>query len=165
MPYDTDGISENELDQRQDYFERIYLLDHVADLRPEQMLEDDLVQEHVDHEEQLSYDLERIEAAVDELDEEYSEPFQEIDGIQDELEAITGEYPEAGTGIEQISASELTEQVEEYVEQSIAHDEELGFETDSATHLFYAKSHEQQLRCTHDVTGVVDPTYVLDLLE
>ncbi|MDY6771358.1 MAG: hypothetical protein SV186_05405 [Candidatus Nanohaloarchaea archaeon] len=161
--YDAEQVTTDELEQQQDYFERIYLLDQVGGLDPGQMLDDDVVASYVDHEDQLEYDLERLEDSIDELPDEYGELFHDIEGFAGQLDSLR-DLPTDQEAEERLDADEFVERVEDYVEDAMAENEELGFATDNPVRLFNARAHEISLRRRYDVPAV-DPTYVLDVLE
>jgi hypothetical protein len=163
-PYETDTVDTAELDDNAEYFERLYLLDQVGELRPEQMLEDEVVGDHVEHADQAAYDLERLEESLDDLPEEYGETFREIDGIAAQLDDVR-EIDVSREDRNPLSPAEAREQIEEYVDESTATDEELGYEVDDISRLFYAKHWENGLKQRHGIDGVLDSTYVLDVLE
>jgi len=161
--YDTDRVDTAELEQSTEYFERLYLLEKVGELRPEQMLEDVVVARHVDHPDQADYDLQRLEESIEDLPDGYGDRFREIDEVAAQLDEIR-ELPDHGDRAT-LTGTEVREKVEAYVEDSIEADEDAGYEVDDVSRLFYAKSREHQLEGRNEVMGMVDPTYVLDVLE
>lgn len=163
-PYETDTVDTAELDENAAYFERLYLLDQVGELRPDQMLEDELVGEHADHADQVSYDLERLEEGLDDLPDDYGETFREIEGIAAQLDDVR-EIDVSRDDRDPLSPDEAQEQIEEYVDESMATDEELDYDVDDVDRVFYAKHWENGLKQRHGIDGVLDPTYVLDVLE
>ncbi|MCJ7429170.1 MAG: hypothetical protein MUP66_02150 [Candidatus Nanohaloarchaeota archaeon QJJ-5] len=159
MVYDADTIPAEELATNTDYFERLAMLDQLAGLRPEQMLDDTVVGSYADHSEQVQYDLDRLTATdTEELPDQYQQQFAAIDQYEDQLAGLT-DHPPHHSG-ETLTAEELKGEVAEYLNETETQHDDL----DDATRLFYAKSIEHELRADHTISGVLDSTYVLSLL-
>ncbi len=163
-PYETDAVDAAELDDNAEYFERLYLLETVGDLRQDKMLEDDVVGANADHSEQVEYDIQRLEESIDELPDEYGRQFREIEGAAAQLDEVR-DIDVSRDDREPLKPSEAVEKIETYVEESTTADEELGYDPDNVTRAFYAKHWENGLRQRHGIEGQLDPTYILDVLE
>lgn len=163
MSFQTDQITPEELEEANEYFERLYLLDHLGELRPGQMLEDDTINEYASHTDQLKYDLERLEqTSLETLPEEYKNSFATIDRLRASID-VRDPFP----GQEQasdLSATDARERIEEYVRQHTAEDDERGVEVTEARRLYHAKSYEHELRGHFGIGGVLDSTYILDII-
>jgi len=163
---DVHRLDPDEVEHNKAYFERVYALSEIAGLETDQILDDPVVADRADHPDQVAYDVGRINRSVEEetLPDEQLEAFQEIEGTAAQLDQT--DYGRVGAdGPSGLGVQNVTDTVEEYVAESLETDRELGYDTDVTSALFYAKHREQRLRADGKIDGLVDQTYVIDVLD